>query len=498
MLSLRTLSNLCVPGTFGRISKAAVAPVLHSRWFSTDDAPAAHQQTTKVESMTPDPFLVSLLARLQTEMPPLNKESVRAQEFWKYRKDNYSEIMAGRRNPWGMRDIMTAVLSRRLPVLLSLRLLAYNVALVLPFTWVISSHSHLLSSHLIAPGTSLSTTAPLFLPIPSVLSNALSLPETLHALFEAPPLWLIQSVEFLLDPASITAFSSLTSWLGAGMFLMLSFRINRATTRWWDALTRFYSLTVEIKSLMSGVHMWVKNDRQCADIGLLLFATLRSVEFQLYSYTDSQWSAYFTPLLRASQQTQGVQVLENPAQNAQFSDTHSVHGLVQHPAEDRPFVLTNCVALRLGYIFDQNQIPAGIRALCQMKTNLEKINEQIQSLQRIQRSPDCWTLQRHLRFTALVWLHIMPLSLVPHLGLLSIPLASLIGFVVIKMDDIGLEVQRPFGNDLSDIDVSSIVNSAQQYLRNAMVSHWQHSSIAQPSPATGTIAKPAQSDVLLP
>jgi predicted membrane chloride channel (bestrophin family) len=64
-----------------------------------------------------------------------------------------------------------------------------------------------------------------------------------------------------------------------------------------------------------------------------------------------------------------------------------------------------------------------------------------------------------MRMTVLLWCALLPFALVPPVGAAAIPIASALAFVVIKMDDVSVEIQDPFGLHLSDIDVSSATES---------------------------------------
>ena len=80
---------------------------------------------------------------------------------------------------------------------------------------------------------------------------------------------------------------------------------------------------------------------------------------------------------------------------------------------------------------------------------------QVAALQQIANTPESWSYQRHMRLAVLFWCHLLPLSLLPSLGPVAIPLASIMGFLVVKLDDISIELQCPFGTDLSDIDLQT-------------------------------------------
>ncbi len=77
----------------------------------------------------------------------------------------------------------------------------------------------------------------------------------------------------------------------------------------------------------------------------------------------------------------------------------------------------------------------------------------LEQLYCLQATPEPWAYQKHLRLTALLWLSFLPFVLIPSLHLFAIPISSVIGYVVFKLDDVSVELQDPFGWDHSDLTI---------------------------------------------
>ena len=173
---------------------------------------------------------------------------------------------------------------RRLPMVLTAKLFAYNVILYTPFAWTALADDG-------DPASRTSMSASMWLPhwVEGALGTGIP----------APPAAVAAAVEFLHHPDCAAALGSVTSWLAAGMFLMLSFRVNRAAGRWWEAHSRLGAVHSECRSLLASTQMYVRSPRLCADVGVDLHALVRALQYQLARAPEAHWRAYFPRVLSA-------------------------------------------------------------------------------------------------------------------------------------------------------------------------------------------------------
>ena len=134
----------------------------------------------------------------------------------------------------------------------------------------------------------------------------------------------------------------------------------------------------------------------------------------------------------------------------------------------RPFYISDRITMKLNEAFDRGNV-RGIRALVAMQDQVQKIVVNSERLHRIRETPEPWSYQKHLRLTAMIWLGILPLSIMPTLQW-STPLFSVaIGYVVFKLDDISVELQNPFGFDRSDLSICILNDEFQQHTYHSLL-----------------------------
>ena len=104
-----------------------------------------------------------------------------------------------------------------------------------------------------------------------------------------------------------------------------------------------------------------------------------------------------------------------------------------------------------------------------MQELVQNIVVNSERLHRIRETPEPWSYQKHMRLTAMIWLGILPLSVLPTLQW-STPLFSVaIGYVVFKLDDISVELQNPFGFDRSDLSICILNDEFQQHTYHSLL-----------------------------
>ena len=401
-------------------------------------------------------------ARLGQPMPEITQQMSEAKLFWAWRAQQYKiENRKEIQNNFSILEILRANIARRGPLVMCAKLAMYNTVLYVAYGWVsfhkyfnFADHAERLSWRQQPSGFTeaiWSYIIPVLPPPPTVLS-------------EAVDAWL----------TVVPAIDSVSASLSAGMFLMLSFRINRATARWWEAHTVQGDLHTDCRALVTSIQMYVKCARSRAELAIHTYAIARGVEFDLCDHPEDAWVSNFagdsgllSPLNSLQPLSKGGIGLATEAATtkatvpavASAEDESVAHRLLLRTPRHRPFFIIDSVSLRLGQLFDTGAVPAGIRAVVQMRQRLEAMTERVGSLQRVASTPEPWSYIKHMRMTVLLWCALLPFALVPPVGAAAIPIASALAFVVIKMDDVSVEIQDPFGLHLSDIDVSSATES---------------------------------------
>ena len=251
-----------------------------------------------------------------------------------------------------------------------------------------------------------------------------------------------QFVEFVLQNSS--ALTGITGFLATALFLMLSFRINRGVGRWWEGRSVYGDLLGDLRGLVQSSHLYITDKKVAVEIGIWSYAYARAVELDLRKDPEDKFTATFTGLFNSKEMDE----------------------MFEHPR--RPFYISDRITMKLNEAFDRGNV-RGIRALVAMQDQVQKIVVNSERLHRIRETPEPWSYQKHLRLTAMIWLGILPLSIMPTLQW-STPLFSVaIGYVVFKLDDISVELQNPFGFDRSDLSICILNDEFQQHTYHSLL-----------------------------
>jgi predicted membrane chloride channel (bestrophin family) len=363
-------------------------------------------------------------SRLSVPQPAADAAVLRARAFWQFRTARFQETNSERGNPWSLREIFAAASARKVPLKVTGALGLYNCLVAAP---MIAEHAGV------------------------------------------APAWVLEMTGWLVQDSTRLACGALTSLLAGGMFLMLSFRLNRAVSRWWEAHTLVTALHSDCATLLTSIQMYVPEIRAQTEFGILTYAIARATEYQLTNVPEQHWRRYFAALFPSPAQAASCSATPVASDHEAISSELTLK-LCARPVRERQAWLLHRLGIELGTCFDAGGVPAGIRALVQMKQRLENMQERVAGLQRIQSTPESWSYQKHLRLTTLLWVHLLPFSVLPSLGAFSIPVCTVVGFIVIKLDDISVELQSPFGADSSDVDLSSATSRLQEAMHAHVIS----------------------------
>eukprot|EP00746_Dinoflagellata_sp_MGD_P017176 gnl/MRDRNA2_/MRDRNA2_139233_c0_seq1.p1 gnl/MRDRNA2_/MRDRNA2_139233_c0~~gnl/MRDRNA2_/MRDRNA2_139233_c0_seq1.p1 ORF type:complete len:417 (-),score=43.73 gnl/MRDRNA2_/MRDRNA2_139233_c0_seq1:282-1532(-) len=244
-------------------------------------------------------------------------------------------------------------------------------------------------------------------------------------------------VEYMISNG--TLMQGCTSFLATSLFFILSFRINKASSRWTDARRLYGYLLSAVRNLAQGSQVYVKSKPLAAEIGLMGYAYSRAMQMHLRCAPDQMYTEALGGILSKLQLQQML------------------------AAPHRPFFISEQVSALLTDAFDTGQIK-GIRALVALHTINQDMVRIMEGLERIRNTPEPWVYVTHLRWTIVLWSVLLPFSLVPTLQWATPVLSTSIAYVVFKLDDVAVELQNPFGYDRSDLAICLLTDKLQHEL----------------------------------
>jgi len=226
--------------------------------------------------------------------------------------------------------------------------------------------------------------------------------------------------------------------------LLLVFRTNTAYDRFWEGRKLFGIITISIRNLSRQI--WVGIEERELDArdhkrdALNLLAALAFV-------TKHH--------LRKEQMGEQVQALLPDSKWQQLGKSENVPLEVAFWIND--------------YLQGQFQTGAlSIHQLVAMTHLLDAIVGAISGCERILRTPIPLAYAIHLKQLLLVYCLFLPFQTVKDLGWFAVPVVMIVSFTLLGIEEIGIEIENPFGTDANDLPLDSICETIRSNVTDLM------------------------------
>ncbi|ERT03707.1 bestrophin, RFP-TM, chloride channel family protein, partial [Lyngbya aestuarii BL J] len=117
--------------------------------------------------------------------------------------------------------------------------------------------------------------------------------------------------------------------------------------------------------------------------------------------------------------------------------------------QQRPLRIANWLADYLIRMYEQNLI--NYRFLIELNQSMDRILEAMIACDRIASTPLPKAYSIHLKHLLLIYCLSVPFTFVEELNWLTVPAVGVITFSLLGIEEIGLEIENPFGNDPNDL-----------------------------------------------
>ena len=241
-------------------------------------------------------------------------------------------------------------------------------------------------------------------------------------------------------PVSLPSLASLIPNIVLG--LLLVFRTNTAYERYWEGRKCWGNIIVSVRNLAR--QMWVAVLEQAVDDRHTKITTLRLlVAFAIATklhLRQEPINADLAPLLSSTQFSQ-LKTVNNP------------------PLE---------IAIWLGdYLQAQHQREClNIHQLVALHKLLDNLVEALSGCERILKTPMPLAYSIHLKQLLLLYCLSLPFQMVGTLGGWTAPVVMLISFTLFGIEEIGIEIENPFGHDANDLPLDSICGTMMRNIED--------------------------------
>jgi putative membrane protein len=220
--------------------------------------------------------------------------------------------------------------------------------------------------------------------------------------------------------------------------LLLVFRTNTAYDRFWEGRKCWGTLVNNIRNLARLI--WVAVEEKQPEDRAKKAAVLRLlVAFAVATKLH----------------------LRSEVPNAELKDLISPTQYFQTKKSNNPPLE---VAFWIGDYLQQ-QYDSDRLKLYQLNSLNNLLNSMVDALggcERILKTPMPLAYAIHLKQLLLIYCLLLPFQLVSNLGWLTGPVVALISFTLFGIEEIGLEIENPFGHDANDLPLDAICNNLKR------------------------------------
>eukprot|EP00929_Paragymnodinium_shiwhaense_P067192 TRINITY_DN33824_c0_g1_i1.p1 TRINITY_DN33824_c0_g1~~TRINITY_DN33824_c0_g1_i1.p1 ORF type:complete len:411 (-),score=55.76 TRINITY_DN33824_c0_g1_i1:11-1243(-) len=341
------------------------------------------------------------LAR-KLERPPRKYEGL--QRFWDDRETKYRN--GGSEAKWNIRGIVDSIRSHELPLRTTSWYTVYVGAVTVPFHYMMHAFH-----------------------LESVLAHL---------------------------QVNATCLTACTGTLTTALFLMLSFRMNKASERHWEGRGMCGLMLANVRAISVSAMSYVTKKETALDLSLAAFAVARTTQLHLQRRSDECVRQELQDVLSAEQLAELL------------------------AAPHKPFFAVQQLSQKLGEAHRAKHLST--RGLVSLQERTSRMMDIITALERIEFTPEPWSYQKHMRMIITVWLAALPLTLVASIPKFAFPFCVVAGYIVLKMDSVSGELMYPIGDDHSDIPLCIAVDRLQEQLSWQLQNYVSKSSEAGVAP----------------
>lgn len=225
--------------------------------------------------------------------------------------------------------------------------------------------------------------------------------------------------------------------------LVLVFRTNSAYDRFWEGRRLWGSLVNTVRNL--AWQIWVNVDettptndnisvreRKIVALRLLIAFALAKKKYLRSEPPDSKLASLLSP--------------------SQFS--------VLQKTRNMPLAIARWLGDYLKQEHRQQRLP--VYQLTAMQTLINTLMECVGGCERILKTPLPLAYSIHIKQLVLLYCLVLPFQFVRDLNWWTAPFTALVSFSLFGIEEIGIEIENPFGIDANDLPLEAICNTIEQ------------------------------------
>ncbi len=219
--------------------------------------------------------------------------------------------------------------------------------------------------------------------------------------------------------------------------LLLVFRTNTAYDRFWE-----------------GRKLWGVMIHNCRVLSrnISFFIPTKTAEEKQTKWASIRLVGTLLSVIKCHQRKKGL----TPEVQTRLTDEQF---LELKPVQHKPLRVSHWLADYFQKMYDTDRI--NYRLFIELNQSLNSILDAMAGCERIDSTPLPKAYSIHLKHLLLIYCLSLPFTLVAELYWLSVPAVGVITFALLGIEEIGLEIENPFGNDPNDLPLEKYCNLSQ-------------------------------------
>ncbi len=244
----------------------------------------------------------------------------------------------------------------------------------------------------------------------------------------------VVAFDHFVDPVGMPV--ALHTIMGLALGLLLVFRTNSSYDRFWEGRKLWGGIVNETRNLVRG--------------GIAHFPQDRELLGRLVMWT----AAYPWAVAHSLRSESGLGAMEDIVPDAEREAAIGA----QHPPLHVAQHMTSCLveARDKGYISDF--------VMMTLDQNVQLLIDYLGGCERIRKTPLPFAYVVHLRRALVLYCFTLPFAIVDLFGWYAIGNTMLVAFVFFGIEEIGVEIEGPFGYDANDLPMEDISATIQRNL----------------------------------
>jgi ion channel-forming bestrophin family protein len=229
--------------------------------------------------------------------------------------------------------------------------------------------------------------------------------------------------------------------------LVLVFRTNTAYDRFWEGRRLWGTLVNAVRNLTWQI--WVNIDEATTVNGTISVRERKIVALRLLI-------AFAVAKRKYLRSEPPDSKLASLLSDTQFS--------VLQKTRNMPLEIARWLGDYLNQEYRQQRL--SIYQLTAMQTLVNTLVEGVGGCERILKTPLPLAYSIHIKQLVLLYCLVMPFQFVHELNWWTGPFTALVSFTLFGIEEIGIEIENPFGTDASDLPLEAICNTIEQNIED--------------------------------